>query len=84
MKKPAFFFDRDGIVNKRKIGGYIQTPEEFEFNPEFLEIFKIISKSWLTILITNQQGIGKGLMTHENISTCPLAWERLMISMKNP
>lgn len=65
----CFFFDRDGIVNKRKFGGYIQNYDEFEFLQEFLEIFKRIdSLGYLKIIITNQQGIGKGLMTEEELS----------------
>lgn len=65
----CFFFDRDGIVNKRKYGGYIQSYEEFEFLPEFLNIFKKVeSLGYLKIIITNQQGIGKELMTEEELA----------------
>lgn len=65
----CFFFDRDGIVNIRKFDGYIKTYDEFEFIPEFLEIFKKIEKQgFLKIIITNQQGVGKGLMTEEELS----------------
>ena len=65
----CFFFDRDGIVNTRKVGGYIKTFDEFEFIPEFLEIIqKSEELGFLKIVITNQQGIGKGLMTEEELS----------------
>lgn len=65
----CFFFDRDGIVNTRKVGGYIKTFDEFEFIPEFLELFlKTEELGFLKIVITNQQGIGKGLMTEEELS----------------
>lgn len=65
----CFFFDRDGIVNKRKFGGYIKEYNEFEFIPEFLEIFKKVDElGFLKIIITNQQGIGKGLMKKEELS----------------
>ena len=66
----CFFFDRDGIVNTRKYDGYIKSYDEFEFIPEFLEIFKLTEKlGFLKIVITNQQGIGKGLMTEEELNT---------------
>jgi len=65
----CFFFDRDGIVNKRKFGGYIQNYDEFEFLSEFLNIFeRVESLGYLKIIITNQQGIGKGLMTEEELT----------------
>jgi D-glycero-D-manno-heptose 1,7-bisphosphate phosphatase len=67
-KNKAFFFDRDGIVNVRLVGDYVKNIDEFEFIPEFFSIFKLIkSLGYLVILITNQQGVGKGLMTNENL-----------------
>ncbi|MFN5308753.1 MAG: D-glycero-alpha-D-manno-heptose-1,7-bisphosphate 7-phosphatase [Candidatus Kapaibacterium sp.] len=63
-KNKAIFFDRDGIINRRKIGGYITTTEEFVFIPDFFTVFAYtIHKNYIPIVITNQQGIGKGLMT---------------------
>jgi D-glycero-D-manno-heptose 1,7-bisphosphate phosphatase len=65
----CFFFDRDGIVNTRKYDGYIKNFSEFEFIPEFLELFKKTEEQgFLKIVITNQQGIGKELMTVEELS----------------
>ncbi len=62
MPNKAVFFDRDGIVNHRKINDYIKTIEEFHFIPAFFETFKIAkSNGYLAFLVTNQQGIGKGL-----------------------
>jgi D,D-heptose 1,7-bisphosphate phosphatase len=70
MKNKCFFFDRDGIVNKRKVDGYIKTYDEFEFLSPFLELFKAIdSLGYLKIVITNQQGIGKQLMTESELTT---------------
>ncbi len=62
MPNKAVFFDRDGIVNHRKINDYIKTIDEFKFIPQFFETFKIVKEnSCLALLVTNQQGIGKGL-----------------------
>lgn len=69
MKSPnkAFFFDRDGIVNVL-LDGYVRFYNEFIFTDEFFQIYqKIIEAGYLTIVITNQQGIGKGLMTDEEL-----------------
>ncbi len=64
----CLFLDRDGVINTRKMGGYIETVSEFEFLPgakeaitEFSKIFKHV------FVVTNQQGIGKGLMTESNL-----------------
>ncbi len=67
MNNRAIFFDRDGIVNKRIIGGYVTSKDEFIFLPKFFELFKIIKQQFIAILITNQQGIGKRLMTDEDL-----------------
>jgi len=67
MRK-AIFFDRDGVVNRRIIGGYVRFPEEFIFFDDFFDFFKFIKEDgYLAILVTNQQGIGKGLMTEEQL-----------------
>jgi len=63
----TFFFDRDGIVNVL-LDGYVRFYNEFIFTDEFFEIYKkIIDADYLTIVITNQQGIGKGLLTDEEL-----------------
>jgi D-glycero-D-manno-heptose 1,7-bisphosphate phosphatase len=64
----AIFFDRDGIVNIRIIGDYVKNIEEFRFNPHFTELFTTIRRNKLAILITNQQGIGKGLMSEADLA----------------
>jgi D-glycero-D-manno-heptose 1,7-bisphosphate phosphatase len=64
----AVFFDRDGIVNVLLDNAYVRNPEEFTFIPEFFEFYKSVKKlGFLTIIITNQQGIGKGIMTDEDL-----------------
>ncbi|HRS01985.1 MAG TPA: HAD family hydrolase [Bacteroidota bacterium] len=64
MKNKAFFLDRDGIINERLIGDYVKSAEEFKFIEDFFNLLKKIKESnYLAILISNQQGIGKGLMT---------------------
>ncbi len=60
----CLFLDRDGVINKRVEGGYIKKWEEFEFLPGVLEALHIFSGVFDKIfVVTNQQGIGKGLMT---------------------
>lgn len=67
-KIKAVFFDRDGVVNLRIIKDYIKKPEEFRFLQDFLEFFsKLEKKGFKTFLVTNQQGVGKGIMTDEDL-----------------
>lgn len=64
----TLFLDRDGVINKRPPGNYIKTWEDFEFLPGVLESIKILARKFgRIIIVTNQQGIGKGLMTHEDL-----------------
>ena len=73
----ALFLDRDGIINERIIGGYITKPEAFKLIPESLSLFAWAKEhGYLTVIVTNQQGIGKGLMTEQdlaNVHTCMCA-----------
>jgi len=64
----SLFLDRDGVINKRIFGGYITTVEEFEFLPGVERAFKQFSESFhLVLVVTNQQGIAKGVMSERNL-----------------
>jgi len=61
----AVFFDRDGVVNHRIMCGYVCEPDDLELHTDFLQFFpSVFQKGFVPILITNQQGVGKGIMTH--------------------
>jgi D-glycero-D-manno-heptose 1,7-bisphosphate phosphatase len=67
MRK-CIFFDRDGIINRRLIGDYVKSFDEFEFLSDFFEIYKYFeNQDFLRIIITNQQGVGKGLMSEKDL-----------------
>ena len=64
----TLFLDRDGVINRRIVDGYVTHWEEFEFLPGVLEAIKILAGRFKYIfVITNQQGVGKGLMTMEQV-----------------
>lgn len=64
----TLFLDRDGVLNRRLIGRYVQRVEEFEILPGVLESLSKLAKMFPRIVIvTNQQGIGKGLMTEGDL-----------------
>jgi D-glycero-D-manno-heptose 1,7-bisphosphate phosphatase len=64
----TLFLDRDGVINKRPPGDYVKNWPEFEFLQGALEALKILAtKFQRIIIITNQQGIGKNIMTPEDL-----------------
>lgn len=64
----TLFLDRDGVINKRNFGGYIMDKSEFSFLPHCIEALQLFSKKVSRIIvITNQQGIAKGLMTEAQL-----------------
>lgn len=63
-KSWSLFLDRDGVVNKRLPDDYVKTVDEFQFLSGAPEAMKIFSEKFSYIfIVTNQQGIGKGLMS---------------------
>jgi len=67
-KFPYLFLDRDGVINKRLPGQYVKSNEQFEFMPGVLDAFsKLARQTDKIIVITNQQGVGKELMTYEEL-----------------
>ena len=64
----TLFLDRDGVINKRKVGDYIRTPDEFVFLDGVPEAISLLNDHFgLIIVVTNQQGVGKGLMKGEDV-----------------
>jgi histidinol-phosphate phosphatase family protein len=62
--RPAFFFDRDGVVNVSPGPGYVLRWEDFHFCDGVIEALAWLKKrGFALVLVTNQQGVGKGLMT---------------------
>jgi histidinol-phosphate phosphatase family protein len=60
----TLLLDRDGVINRQKEGSYIFHPGEFVFLPGVLPAMAQLAGLFRTILvITNQRGVGKGLMT---------------------
>lgn len=69
MSTPAFFFDRDGTVNASPGPGYVLRWEDFHFLPGVREMLAAVkARGWKTILVTSQQGVGKGLMSADTLA----------------
>ncbi len=68
-KEWTLFLDRDGVINQKLENDYVKTLEEFNFLPGSKKALAVLFKKFgRTIIVTNQQGIGKGLMTEDDLS----------------
>jgi D-glycero-D-manno-heptose 1,7-bisphosphate phosphatase len=65
----AVFLDRDGVINvKAPEDVYIKTPSEFHFLPGVFEGLSILRDlGFLLIVVTNQRGIARRMMTEEDL-----------------
>ncbi len=64
----SLFLDRDGVINVRKMDAYVLKPDDFIFHKGAENAIARLSKLFGTIVVvTNQQGIGKGLMTKNDL-----------------
>ena len=65
----SLFLDRDGVINVRLDNDYVKSVKEFEFLPGVREAIANFSSSFGYIfVVTNQQGVGKGLMSESNLN----------------
>ncbi|MGH1339818.1 MAG: D-glycero-alpha-D-manno-heptose-1,7-bisphosphate 7-phosphatase [Aureispira sp.] len=68
MSYKSLFLDRDGVINQRIIGSYVRHWEEWEFLEGALEALVILARKFdRIVIVTNQQGVAKGLMTAEDL-----------------
>ncbi len=64
----TLFLDRDGVINRKLTDDYVKTWNEFEFLPYVKESLAELKKFFgRIIVVTNQQGVGKGLMKEEDL-----------------
>lgn len=66
---PALFLDRDGVINRRLPDAYVTNPAAFELEPGAAEALALLASFFAPIVVvTNQAGIGKGLMSENDLS----------------
>lgn len=65
----AVFLDRDGVLNVYLPGDYAKTPEELVIQPGAgAAVARLQAAGYKTILISNQQGVGKGIMSESDLA----------------
>ena len=64
----TLFLDRDGVINHEKADSYIFHYGEFRFYDQVKEALRIFASVFgRIVVVTNQRGVGKGLMTAEDL-----------------
>lgn len=64
----SLFLDRDGVINERIMGGYVRSISEFKFLPGVEDSIAWFSEVFAHVfVVTNQQGVAKGIMTERNL-----------------
>lgn len=64
----SLFLDRDGVINTRIPDDYVMNIEHFAFIPGVLDALRRLSGYFNRIVVvSNQQGIGKGLMSESTL-----------------
>ena len=65
----TLFLDRDGVINTRTPNDYVKTPDAWLPVIGLDEALRLLSGDFQRILVvTNQAGIGKGLMTEADLA----------------
>jgi len=62
----TLFLDRDGVINEKLENDYVKNWDEFKFKEGALQAIAGLGKIFdRVIVVTNQRGVGLGLMTEE-------------------
>jgi D,D-heptose 1,7-bisphosphate phosphatase len=67
-KSWTLFLDRDGVINHDKAGSYIFNKNEFVFYDGVPDAIRALGTIFSRIIVvTNQRGVGRGLMTEADL-----------------
>jgi len=65
----TLFLDRDGVINRRIAGDYVRNLSQLELLPGAIDAIVRLGKRFrYVIVVTNQQGIGKGWMSTADVT----------------
>jgi D-glycero-D-manno-heptose 1,7-bisphosphate phosphatase len=77
MLKRAVFLDRDGTIIAER--GYLKDPNAIEILPGAVDALrKLAREGWKLIIVSNQSGVGRGLMTAAEMNAVQAKFLRMM------
>ena len=78
-KNKAVFLDRDGTIIEDS--GYINSPEQIKFIPGSIEAIKKLNDAgYKVVIISNQAGIARGLLSEDMLQTIDKIIHRQILS----
>jgi len=61
--------DRDGVINRRILNGYVTSWVQFEFLPRALDALRQLAEGgYRTLVVSNQACVSKGLISSEDLA----------------
>lgn len=82
MKKKALFLDRDGVINVSPLPGeYVLSPESFHLIQGIVPLIRFArSAGYLIIVVTNQRGVSRGLMSKDDLDAVHERMRALLVT----
>jgi D,D-heptose 1,7-bisphosphate phosphatase len=66
-ERPAAFLDRDGTITVER--GYLRRPDDVELIPGAADAVRSLGQAgFLAVVVSNQSGVARGLMTEEDVA----------------
>lgn len=66
--RPALFLDRDGVLNRRIVDGYVVEPDDFELIDVALDAMSVAQAAGAAlVVVTNQGAIGRNRATESDV-----------------
>ncbi len=77
----VLLLDRDGVINQPKANDYVKEPKEFLWTEHALEALYLLRRVFKSIyVVTNQQGIGRELMSEKDLEDIHLSMHKVLIN----
>ena len=77
MSKPAVFLDRDGTIIRDT--EYLRDPEQLELLPGAGHAIRRLNDAgWPVVVVTNQSGIARGLMTEQDYERVRMGLDKML------